>query len=79
MRHTAITALVKQRVDVPTIQKISGHKTPAMVMHYVHVFGQHIDEAIRGLSIGTAETGTPDLHTDAEGRHPPAPSVVAFR
>lgn len=39
MRHTAITALVKQKVDVPTIQKISGHKTAAMVLHYVHIFG----------------------------------------
>lgn len=63
MRHTAITALVKQRIDVPTIQKISGHKTAAMVLHYVHVFGQHIDDAIGGLNIGSADPITPELHT----------------
>jgi site-specific recombinase XerD len=27
MRHTAITKLVKAGVDLPTIQRISGHKT----------------------------------------------------
>jgi integrase len=63
MRHTAITALVKQKVDVPTIQKISGHKTASMVMHYVHVFGQHIDDAINGLKIGGVCSVTPKLHT----------------
>jgi len=63
MRHTAITALVKQKVDVPTIQKISGHKTAAMVLHYVHVFGQHIDDAIHGLNIGVPDSLTPELHT----------------
>ena len=31
MRHTAITNLVKAGVDLPTIQKISGHKTLYMV------------------------------------------------
>ncbi|WP_010162579.1 tyrosine-type recombinase/integrase [Sphingomonas sp. PAMC 26617] len=63
MRHTGITALVKQGIDVPTIQKISGHKTPAMVLHYVHVFGQHIDDAIGGLNIVTRGAVTPELHT----------------
>jgi integrase len=79
MRHTAITALVKQKVDVPTIQKISGHKTPAMVMHYVHVFGQHIDDAIGGLSIGTADTGTPNLHASPKRGEILASNVTAVR
>lgn len=46
MRHSAITNLVKAGVDIPTIQKISGHKTLAMVMRYVHVHGSHIDAGI---------------------------------
>ena len=50
MRHTAISALVMARADIPTIQKISGHKTPAMVLHYVHLFGEHIDNAKVGLA-----------------------------
>lgn len=49
MRHTAITNLVKAGVDVPTIQKISGHKTYAMVLRYAHVHGRHLDEAIAYL------------------------------
>jgi len=66
MRHTAITALVKQKVDVPTIQKISGHKTAAMVLHYVHIFGDHIDDAIGGLSISLPDAVTPELHTGTD-------------
>ena len=57
MRHTAITALVQAGVDLPTIQKISGHKTLAMVLRYTHVHGQHIDRAIgspRQNATGTA-------------------------
>ena len=50
MRHTAITNLVKAGIDLPTIQRISGHKTLAMVLRYTHVHGTHIDQAI--LSIG---------------------------
>lgn len=50
MRHTAITRLVKVGVDLPTIQRISGHKTLAMVLRYTHVHGAHIDKAIGALS-----------------------------
>jgi integrase len=49
MRHTAVTALVKAGVDLPTIQKISGHKTLAMVLRYTHVHGEHIDTAIKAI------------------------------
>ena len=63
MRHTAITALVKNKTDIPTIQKISGHKTPAMVLHYVHIFGEHIDDEMSVLDIGVPGMITPKLHT----------------
>jgi integrase len=49
MRHTAITRLVQARVDIPTIQRISGHKSYAMVLKYVHVHGQHIDDGIKAI------------------------------
>lgn len=52
MRHSAITALVQAGVDLPTVQKISGHKTLAMVMRYAHVHGRHIDQAIRAIGRG---------------------------
>jgi integrase len=49
MRHTAITRLVEAGVDLPTVQRISGHKTLAMVLRYAHVHGRHIDDGIRVL------------------------------
>lgn len=61
MRHTAITRLVKAGVDLPTIQRISGHKTLAMVMRYVHVHGSHIDKAIASLDFATSSAFTQEL------------------
>ncbi|MDP6430328.1 MAG: site-specific integrase [Rhodospirillales bacterium] len=55
MRHTAITKLVKAGVDLPTIQRISGHKTLDMVLRYTHVHGTHIDKAIENIGRGLPE------------------------
>lgn len=44
-RHTAITALIKANVDLPTVQKVSGHRTLSQVMRYAHVHANHVDEA----------------------------------
>lgn len=63
MRHTAITRLVRAGVDLPTIQKISGHKTLAMVLRYVHIHGQHIDDAIAAIDSAFSDAITPKLHT----------------
>lgn len=63
MRHTGITRLVKAGVDLPTIQKISGHKTMAMVLRYVHLSDQHIDEAMAAIDTGMFGQITPKLHT----------------
>jgi integrase len=69
MRHTAITKLVQAGVDLPTVQRISGHKTLAMVLRYTHVHGRHIDDAIRAigrtLPKHAANTITPKLHQGA--------------
>jgi integrase len=70
MRHTAITKLVQAGADLPTIQRISGHKTLAMVLRYTHVHGRHIDAAIKALgrtlpqrgANETAGTITQELH-----------------
>lgn len=48
-RHTAVTHLVQAGVDLPTVQKISGHKTLAMVARYAHANGTHIDAAMDKL------------------------------
>jgi integrase len=66
MRHTAITRLVQAGVDLPTIQRISGHKTLAMVLRYTHVHARHIDAAIRAIGRTIpkqpANSITPKLH-----------------
>ncbi|MGH6782968.1 MAG: tyrosine-type recombinase/integrase, partial [Sphingomonadaceae bacterium] len=80
MRHTAITRLVKAGADIPTIQKISGHKTLAMVMRYVHIHGQHIDTAIAALDTGNIAAITPKLHKSGESQTSPAePGTTIFR
>lgn len=45
MRHTLVTNL-SRTVDIATIQKISGHKTAAMVLHYTHINDERIDNAL---------------------------------
>ena len=49
LRHTAITHLVQAGVDLPTIKRISGHKTLAMVERYAHANGEHIGAAMDRL------------------------------
>jgi len=76
MRHTAITALVQAGVDLPTVQRISGHKTMAMVLRYSHIHSTHIDRAIAAigrtlpepLSNETGSTITQKLHRAANRR-----------
>lgn len=63
MRHTAITKLVEAGVDLPTIQRISGHKTLKMVERYTHVRDRHIDEAIAAIGHGIPE---PSENNDAD-------------
>lgn len=49
LRHTAITHLVQAGVDLPTVARISGHKTLAMVGRYAHQNGTHIQAAMNKL------------------------------
>ena len=64
--YTAVTHLVQAGVDLPTVQKISGHKTLSMVARYAHANGAHIDAAMAQLEtrIGARKVGpiTPELH-----------------
>jgi integrase len=43
LRHTAITHFVQAGVDLPTVKRISGHKTLTMVERYAHQNGEHIN------------------------------------
>jgi site-specific recombinase XerD len=49
LRHTSITHLVQAGVDLPTVKRISGHKTLAMVERYAHANGEHIQAAMDRL------------------------------
>lgn len=49
LRHTAITHLVQAGVDLPTVQRISGHKTLHMVLRYAHQNNEHIRAALGKL------------------------------
>ena len=44
-----ITHLVQAGVDLPTVKRISGHKTLAMVERYAHQSGTHIADALEKL------------------------------
>lgn len=62
LRHTAITHLVQAGVDLPTVQRISGHKTLQMVVRYSHQNGEHIRAAMDKLEsrYRPMEPATPD-------------------
>jgi len=49
LRHTAITHLVQAGIDLPTVQRISGHKTLEMVVRYSHQNNEHISAAMDKL------------------------------
>jgi hypothetical protein len=46
---SAITHLVQAGVDLPTVKRISGHKTLAMVERHSHQSGTHIQAAMDKL------------------------------
>ena len=49
LRHTVVTHLVQAGVDLPTVQRVSGHKTLTMVARYAHQNGEHIRTAMDKL------------------------------
>jgi site-specific recombinase XerD len=58
LRHTAITHLVQAGVDLPTVKRISGHKTLVMVERYAHANGAHIQGAMDKLESRYRSTGS---------------------
>ena len=58
LRHTAITHLVQAGVDLPTVKRISGHKTLQMVERYSHQNGSHIQAAMDKLGQRYRATNT---------------------
>jgi len=69
MRHTAITKLVQAGVDIPTIQRISGHKSVEMVLRYTHVHGTHIDRAMEAIGVELEPTANKNAGTATHRLH----------
>ncbi len=46
LRHTAITHLVQAGVDLPTVQRFSGHRSIQMVFRYSHQSREHLQSAL---------------------------------
>ena len=59
LRHTAITHLVQAGVDLPTVKRISGHRTLIMVERYAHQNGEHIQAAMDKLEARYKKVGQP--------------------
>jgi integrase len=57
LRHTATMHLVQVGIDLPTVQRISGHKTLSMVARYAHQNGAHIQAAMDKLEERYTVTG----------------------
>jgi integrase len=91
LRHTAITHLVQAGVDLPTVQRVSGHKTFEMVSRYSHQNQQHVQDALSKLDarIGGNLPAQPNTASDRRsyteitqperariGRRMQAPDVV---
>lgn len=49
LRQTAVSHLVQSGVDLPTVERISGHKTLQMVEQYARRNGEHIKAAMDKL------------------------------
>jgi integrase len=49
LRHTACTRVVEAGADLPTLMRISGHKSIKMALRYTHISDPHIDAAIKAL------------------------------
>jgi putative addiction module antidote len=49
LTHAAITHPVQTGVDLPTVKRISGHKTMVVLERYAHRSGAHIAEAMDTL------------------------------
>jgi integrase len=66
LRHTAMTHLVQAGIDLPTVKRISGHRTLMMVERYSHQNGAHIYAAMDKLeeryTESFADTITQELH-----------------
>ncbi len=51
LRHTAITLMIGQGVDLKTVKEICGHKDISTTMNYTHLLGDNLKQVARSFSI----------------------------
>jgi integrase len=51
LRHTAITLMIAQGIDIKTMKEVAGHKAIDTTMNYVHMLGSSIKNVARSFSI----------------------------
>lgn len=49
LRHSAVTHLVQAGVDLPTVMRVSGHRSVKMIMRYAHQDDAHVRQAMDKL------------------------------
>lgn len=76
LRHTAITHLVQAGVDLPTVQRISGHKSLQMVVRYSHQNGSHIQAAMEKLEKRYEISSNQAINIDQTPRNEVNSSIV---
>lgn len=52
-RHTAITRLVKAKIDLSTFSPLGAIRRPPMVLRYTRIHGSHIDDAMQALNLNS--------------------------
>jgi integrase len=57
LRHTAITHLVQAGVDLPTVQRFSGHRSIQMVFRYSHQSRDHLNWALDQMEARLTQAG----------------------
>jgi integrase len=53
LRHTFASHFMMSTGDLPALQKILGHATPAMTMRYAHLAEAHVRQAMNALTFST--------------------------
>ncbi len=67
IRHTAASWLAMDGRPLLEIQKILGHKTPAMVLRYAHLQPEHFREALDALGTARLEKKAPAVPGSSSG------------
>jgi integrase len=69
LRHTAATRMVQAGKDLYKIQKLLGHKTPAMTQRYAHHYPESLRDAVDVLdkiSTNLAQSGKTEVNQDLQ-------------